>query len=59
MPTKEREQAYAERIVWAALRGRPRLILGFKNRQSRFGEHNSQPRAATEGRPYSTLQTER
>src|SRR6185369_10065446 len=43
--------------VGAALRGRPRLSHGFKSQQSRIGEHVFQPRAATEGRPYSTFKS--
>jgi len=42
-------------FVGAALRGRPWFVTGFKKRRLRFGEHYSKPRAATEGRPYSTF----
>src|SRR6185503_13693126 len=47
---------FMERTVGAALRGRPRLKhTEFKNRQPRVLRTRFQPRAATEGRPYSTF----
>ncbi len=45
-----------ERTVGAALRGRPWLAHRIpKTDGLGFGEHDFKPRAATEGRPYSTF----
>src|SRR6185369_2819251 len=44
-----------ERTVGAALRGRPRLEIVFANRRPSFFGVVFKPRAATEGRPYSTF----
>jgi len=44
-----------ERTVGAALRGRPRFKTEFEIQPSRIWRTSFQPRAATEGRPYSTL----
>jgi len=46
---------YSERTVGAALRGHPRLEYGFKNSPASNWRIRSKPRAATEGRPYSSF----
>jgi hypothetical protein len=47
-----------ERAVGAALRGRPWFNTGFKERWSRIRRTSNDPRAATEGRPYSTFRVD-
>jgi len=45
----------AERTVGAALRGRPWFETGSRNPRRSILEYVVKPRAATEGRPYSTF----